>query len=39
MSGTATLTRRVPVPLPAGVRVTRVVVAEDATLSATYEPA
>ncbi len=39
MSGTTTLTRRVPVRLPAGLRVTRVVVAEDATLSATDEPA
>ncbi len=33
------IAERVQVRLPAGVRVTRVVVAEDATLSATYEPA
>lgn len=33
------IAERVQAQLPAAVRVTRVVVAEDATLSATYEPA
>jgi len=37
MTGRTTLTRRVQARLPDTVRVTRVTVAEDASLSATFE--
>ncbi len=39
MTGRTTLTRRVQARLPDTVRVTRVRVTEDASLSATFEPA